>query len=233
MKIRARRRSAFTLVELLTTVGLIALLVAMLLPTLSRARQQAKVVQCASNLRQIATAFNNYLIDSRQMVFWRGPNIDTDGMDWYVWGGRETGNVCTQQMNLFNRIIPRPLNEYVGEKLEVFRCPEDEGNSPWAQIQGAPSHFDWVGNSYNFNAVGQPYASGASDGLAGKRFSTISDPTRRIVFLDASLVYPGDWHRRNKGNVCLADGHVIFISGRTNPRAPTMSGDDNDVDQHS
>src|SRR3954471_354518 len=63
-------RSAFTLVELLVVIGILAILLAILLPTIARARQSARQTKCLSNLRQIALADAMYLAQSKD---WHTP----------------------------------------------------------------------------------------------------------------------------------------------------------------
>ncbi len=72
---RNRGRSrAFSLVELLVVIGIIALLIAILLPALSRARENSYKVRCASNLRQIGLAMRFYAGSNKDYLHWYPPN---------------------------------------------------------------------------------------------------------------------------------------------------------------
>lgn len=82
MKSPALRDRAFTLVELLVVIGIIALLISILLPSLNRARESARRVKCLSNMRQIVSAMNMFATDNRGFMPCRGSGlfiIDTKG----------------------------------------------------------------------------------------------------------------------------------------------------------
>ena len=112
------RKRAFTLVELLVVIAIIALLIAMLLPVLSKAKENARAVACQSNLRQLAGAFLLFAHDNKGQLpgnwFDRG-NAIAVRTDWLL-GNSVSGSYLDGPQK--GTIFP-----YVARKMEVYRCP--------------------------------------------------------------------------------------------------------------
>jgi prepilin-type processing-associated H-X9-DG protein/prepilin-type N-terminal cleavage/methylation domain-containing protein len=122
---RSRIR-AFTLVELLVVIGIIAILIAMLLPALNKARKQANEVACASNLRQMGQALTMYINDSGYYPGCRAKG----GQGMAPNGGTENPTTSAGHFNVW---APR-LRKYMGGQQgvqKVFYCPAEDGSYDW------------------------------------------------------------------------------------------------------
>lgn len=125
---------AFTLIEVLVVVAIIALLVAILLPSLGRARAQARNTQCLSNQRQSTTSVHTYAIANKEIVP-RGGNADT--IHWTMVVARELNQIKSLPKWPDGKYCPNALQV---DKMEIFQCPER------SQINGH-KFLDYVVNS--------------------------------------------------------------------------------------
>ncbi len=204
---KATRRSSagFTLIEVLVVVAIIALLVAILLPSLSRARRQARIAVCASNLHQVTSALMMY-----RMTFSEFPHqarVGVPGCDPRTPGGNVTG--------AWTSAVHKTIGRFIGKKSdirpnEIFYCPsvresdrgavdvdrEEPACSPGLSNPEPYLHityFYYGRLNMGANDPALPRAGETSQSVPARRklYVTKEPDARRILFADAVSLWAG------------------------------------------
>jgi prepilin-type N-terminal cleavage/methylation domain-containing protein len=189
------RCGAFTLVELLVVIGIIALLMSILLPTLGRVKEQAAAIKCASNLRQLGQGFVMYANNNRgyfPFLSWNdGSRLYPE--DWLWW-----------QAVRKDRIDESALRPYAGfsqGSLAVLQCPSDDVETRTFQNSATCGPYPV---SY---AVNMFMASGATNALnrsgitpdiqVAKKMTDVREPSDKVLLME-------------EDPSTIDDGHVVI-----------------------
>ncbi len=213
----AGRPAGFTLIELLVVIAIIAILAALLLPALAKAKQKAYLANCLSNLKQIGITMTLYVGDNKDA-------FPFSGRDW-------------PQMPFVDLL--KLFNPYISTNNRAFfRCPADRGlgfNFEWVIRNGAgagiktndllfPDSYYYYLDFYNGDA-GSP--------LQVRRVQEVRSPAQKAIApcfasspnsaYDIVLDTPTGGHGPHGMALLFADGHSKFVNSRQLIPAPVST----------
>ncbi len=220
----------FTLIELLTVMAIISILIAILLPSLSGARNRGRITKCQANLRELAGAALRYVSQNED----RFPvNADCSGMECVYWNGHQYFGWNGRQLNPRGNVWVRYMNREIGLELvvpnssdaRIAECPSDAG-AP-GQTGVSDRLYDTLGTSYPLNPIlcqGRVSNWKYRDRDIG--LSQIIQPSTKVLVADHvafgltfdgfwTAIRPG-WHDtfRPAAVVAFVDGHAEYVTGR-------------------
>jgi prepilin-type N-terminal cleavage/methylation domain-containing protein/prepilin-type processing-associated H-X9-DG protein len=215
--VRGLKKAAFTLIELLVVVAIIAVLVAILLPALSKARESSRSLVCITHLQQINLALMNWIEDHNGYMICDyipayyeqgtyGPGVYSWGYTWsYKWVDKKYVVATTTKT-----------------EGSVLSCPSygvlSEG---WIGSATDPWYMHNVHYGWNYAYLGN-YSHPPLNMYYFKKYDRVTIPAQTLAFADSTYGYViqpspgwvGGWPKmRHHGsaNVAWLDGHVSWL----------------------
>ena len=213
------RRSGFTLIELLVVISIIALLIGVLLPALSGARESARVLKSKSDLRQLITGYTAYQNDYQGHVLYSYPPLELYGKKFEV---EEAGHVFSSRTS---RRYPWRLVPYVSGVWDVIYNHADPPELPTPNDSKTEAETKaYILSVYPSFGLNDIYLGG-HESFGGYRKES---PNFSVPVYNEHVVYYGGEVRRTSDLIVLGESQFNFatepLQGSLHLTAPRANG---------